>query len=78
MEKISRIGMDTSKRIVQLRGVNSAEQAVLRKKLPHDRMVAFSQGPAANGGGAGSMRGVAPLGARACGNGRSSQRFRVR
>ena len=33
MEQISRIGMDTSKHIFQLHGVNSAEEPVLRKKL---------------------------------------------
>ena len=41
MEKISRIGMDTSKRIFQLHGVDDAEQPILRKKLPRDRMIAF-------------------------------------
>lgn len=41
MEKITRIGMDTSKRIFQLHGVDSAEQPVLRRKLPRDRMIAF-------------------------------------
>ena len=43
MEKISRIGMDTSKRIFQLHGVDSADQPVLRKKLPRDRMIALFQ-----------------------------------
>jgi hypothetical protein len=33
MEQISRIGMDTSKHIFQVHGVNTAEQPVLRKKL---------------------------------------------
>ena len=33
MEQIIRIGMDTSKHIFQLHGVDAAEQAVLRKQL---------------------------------------------
>ena len=33
MNQISRIGMDTSKHIFQLYGVNSVEAPVLRKKL---------------------------------------------
>lgn len=41
MNQVSRIGMDTSKRIFQLHGVDAAEQPVLRKKLPRDRMIAF-------------------------------------
>ena len=41
MEQISRIGMDTSKHIFQLHGVNAAEQPVLRKKLRRKEMVAF-------------------------------------
>lgn len=41
MEEISRIGMDTSKHVFQLHGVNSAEQVVLRKKLRRKEMVAF-------------------------------------
>jgi transposase len=41
VESISRIGMDTSKHIFQLHGVNVAEQLVLRKKLRRRDMVAF-------------------------------------
>ncbi len=41
MEKLTRIGMDTSKRVFQLHGVDDAERPVLRKKLPRDRMIAF-------------------------------------
>jgi transposase len=41
MDQISRIGMDTSKRIFQLHGVNRSEQPVLRKKLRRAEMVAF-------------------------------------
>ena len=41
MEQISRIGMDTSKHVFQLHGVNAAEAAVLRKKLRRKEMVAF-------------------------------------
>ena len=41
MEQITRIGMDTSKHVFQLHGVNSAEQPVLRKKLRRKEMVEF-------------------------------------
>ena len=41
MEQIIRIGMDTSKHIFQLHGVNAAEEPVLRKKLRRQDMVAF-------------------------------------
>ena len=34
MDKIIRIGVDTSKRIFQLHGVDGAEQPVLRKAQP--------------------------------------------
>jgi transposase len=33
VEKLIRIGMDTSKRVFQLHGVDSAEQPILRRKL---------------------------------------------
>ena len=41
MDQISRIGMDTSKHIFQLHGVNAAEAPVLRKKLRRKEMVIF-------------------------------------
>jgi transposase len=41
VEQISRIGMDTSKHVFQLHGVNAAEAPVLRKKLRRKEMVAF-------------------------------------
>ena len=41
MDQISRIGMDTSKQIFQLHGVNTAEEPVLRKKLRRKEMFAF-------------------------------------
>ena len=41
MEQITRIGMDTSKQIFQLHGVNAAEEPVLRKKLRRKEMVKF-------------------------------------
>ena len=43
MEQISRIGMDTSKHVFQLHGVNAAEVPVLRKKLRRKDMVTFFQ-----------------------------------
>jgi len=41
MEKISRIGMDTSKNVFQLHGVDETGQVVLRKKLTRQAMVLF-------------------------------------
>ncbi len=41
MDQITRIGMDTSKHIFQLHGVNAAEAPVLRKKLRRKEMMAF-------------------------------------
>lgn len=44
MEQIIRIGMDTSKHIFQLHGVNAAEEPVLRRKLRRKDMIAFFAG----------------------------------
>ena len=41
MNHIIRIGMDTSKSVFQLHGVNAAEQPVLRKRLRRSEVVAF-------------------------------------
>src|SRR5260370_18322501 len=41
VEQISRIGIDTSKHIFQLHGVNTAEEPVLRKKLRRKEMFAL-------------------------------------
>ena len=41
MDQISRIGMDTSKHVFQLHGVNAAEQPILRKKMRRKEMVDF-------------------------------------
>ena len=41
MEQIIRVGMDTSKEVFQLHGVNAAEQPILRRKLRRKQMVAF-------------------------------------
>jgi transposase len=41
VEQISRIGMDTSKHVFQLHGVNTADAVVLRKRLRRKEMVAF-------------------------------------
>lgn len=43
MEKLTRIGMDTSKQVFQLHGVNAAEEPILRKKLRRKDMVGFFQ-----------------------------------
>ena len=41
MEQIARIGMDTSKHVFQLHGVNASEEPILRKKLRRKEMVGF-------------------------------------
>ena len=41
MDQIIRIGMDTSKHIFQLHGVDSAERPVLRRKLRRNQVLAF-------------------------------------
>lgn len=41
MKQIIRVGMDTSKHIFQLHGVDAAEQVVLRKRLGRKQMVDF-------------------------------------
>lgn len=41
MEKIIRIGLDTSKSVFQVHGVNEAEQPVLRRKLRRGQVLAF-------------------------------------
>ena len=41
MEQISRIGMDTSKHIFHLHGVNDAEEVVVNKKLRRQAMLCF-------------------------------------
>ena len=41
MNQIIRIGMDTSKQVFQLHGVDAAEQVVLRKKLRRKNLVEF-------------------------------------
>jgi transposase len=43
VDQISRIGMDTSKHVFQLHGVNADETVVLRKKLRRKEMIAFFQ-----------------------------------
>ena len=41
MDHIIRIGMDTSKHVFQLHGVNAAETVILRKKLRRKDMITF-------------------------------------
>ena len=41
MEKLIRIGMDTSKSVFQVHGVNASEQVVLRRKMRRKEMVGF-------------------------------------
>jgi len=44
VQQVSRIGMDTSKQIFQLHGVDGAEEPVLRKKLRRKEMLKFFEG----------------------------------
>jgi transposase len=44
VEQITRIGMDTSKHVFQLHGVNAAEVPALRKKLRRKEMAKFFEG----------------------------------
>jgi transposase len=44
VEQIIRIGLDTSKHVFQLHGVNDAEKPVLRKKLRRKEMIQFFEG----------------------------------
>lgn len=41
MDQMIRIGMDTSKHVFQLHGVNAAEEPVLRKKLRRQDLITF-------------------------------------
>ena len=41
MDKFTRIGMDTSKRIFQLHGVGTAEQMVLKRQLRRSQVLPF-------------------------------------
>lgn len=41
MDRIVRIGMDTSKSVFQLHGVNESEEPVLRRRLRRSQMVSF-------------------------------------
>jgi len=45
VDQISRIGMDTSKHVFQLHGVNAAEEVVLRRKLRRKEMVSCNCSP---------------------------------
>ena len=44
MEEIKRIGMDTSKHVFELHGVNGAEEPVLRKRLRRQQVAVFFEG----------------------------------
>jgi transposase len=44
VEKLIRIGMDTSKSVFQLHGVDEAEQVVMRKKLRRGQVLGFFAG----------------------------------
>ena len=65
MEQIIRIGMDTSKHVFQLHGVNAAEEPVLRKAFRRKEMIDVFREVAADGDSDRGVRGVASLGAAA-------------
>jgi transposase len=44
VEQVTRIGVDTSKNVFQLHGVNAEEKAIVRKKLTRKQMIAFFEG----------------------------------
>lgn len=44
MEKLIRVGMDTSKSVFRLHGVNEREEPVLRRKLRRKEMIKFFAG----------------------------------
>jgi transposase len=44
MDRIVRMGMDTSKQVFQLHGVNVAEEPVLRRRLRRGQLIAFFSG----------------------------------
>jgi transposase len=56
MEQVISIGMDMSKHIFQIHGVNAAEEPVLRKKLRRKEMGKFFRGVTAGKGGNQSVR----------------------
>ena len=64
MDKITRIGMDTSKTFFQLHGVDAAEKVVLRKKLRRGQVLAFFAKLAPTKVGLEDVRRIASLGAR--------------
>ena len=41
MDQVARIGMDTSKQIFQLHGVNESEEPCLKRKLRRSQMIEF-------------------------------------
>ena len=43
MERIARIGMDTSKHLFQLHGVDAEENVVLRRQLRRSQLMTFFQ-----------------------------------
>jgi transposase len=63
VNQITRIGMDTSKYIFQLHGVDGSEQVVLRKRLSRKAMLEFFARLSADSGGDRGVRGRSPRGA---------------
>ena len=63
MEQIIRIGIDTSKRVFQLHGVNAVEEPVLRKKLRRKEVEGLFEKLSPTVVADRSVRGLAPLGA---------------
>ena len=67
MDQIIRIGMDTSKHVFQLHGVNAAEKPILRKKLRRKDMVDFFRACPPTRDRDRGLRRLASLGAAAAG-----------
>ena len=67
MEKLIRIGVDTSKSVFALHGVNAAEQPVLRKKLRRSNVLEVFAELAPTGVGLEACGSAALLGSRAAG-----------
>lgn len=63
MQEISRIGLDTSKYMFQVYGVNATEQPVLCRTLRRGQVERFFCLATSDGGGGGSVRSGTSLGA---------------
>ena len=67
--EIKQIGIDTSKHVFTLHGVDASGAAILRRDLKRSAFEAYMAKARANGGRARSVRGRPPLGTAANGDG---------